>query len=282
MNRGEEAKDAFREARGPWEAALRTNRQDQLARLNLASIHMNLDDFQGAVNLLREGQQLHPDGPFSQAIAQAFVIRFDKLQRDGGANPALQLELLRIALQHDPNSREVLTRMISLGESSEEDLKATRQVLETLLASGYTNAFAHFVLGCKSWEAGESETAIFHFERAYQLDDSLGPVANNLAWILSHDDAEQVDEPQLKRALQLIDSVIERWPNNPTYRDTRGQVLVKLGRWKAALDDLEFALPTMSDNAELHLALAVTYDNLGRKTLAAKHQELAMQLTIDQ
>ena len=167
--------------------------------------------------------------------------------------------------------------MISLGESSEAERQATQQVLETLLASGYANAFAHFVLGCKSWEVGESEKAIFHFERAYKLDDSLGPVANNLAWILSHDENLTTENAGLERALQLMESVVKKWPEKATYRDTRGQVLVKMERWEEAIDDLEFALPTMRDNPELHSALATTYENLGQDSLAEKHRELASE-----
>ncbi len=270
LGREEEGKEALRRANNHYRLAVRRDPMNKDARLRLASILVNLDDFDGAIKLLREGQVLHPNGPFSRAIAHAFITRFDKLHDSASTNPALKLELLRIALLHDPDSREALTRLLALGESTEKSLAATSQMLEALIASGYANAFAHFVLGCKSWEADEKETAIFHFERAYKLDETLGPVANNLAWILTHK-----EEPQLPRALELIASVLRQWPENAAYRDTKGQILVKMERWHEALDDLEFALRGIPEDSNLHTALATTYAKLGRHRLAEKHLELA-------
>lgn len=281
LQRVDEAKDSFRNAMTSYSAILRKDANDQDARLHLATIQMNLGNFKEAVDLLRDGLARNPEGPFSQAIAQAFVQRFDQLQSQEGSNAAIQLELLRLALEHDPDSQAVLNRIIALGESSEEDLQATKQVLETLLASGYANAFAHFVLGCKAWEANETDSAIFHLERAYHLDDSLGPVANNLAWVLSQDETLSLDTRRLERALALMNSVVDEWPSVASYRDTRGQVLVKLERWREALDDLEFALVTMEDNPQLHLAMALTYDNLKQKSLADKHRKIATALGTD-
>ncbi|MGB0600287.1 MAG: hypothetical protein ACPGLY_26720 [Rubripirellula sp.] len=93
----------------------------------------------------------------------------------------MELEVLRMALANDSNSKAALRRLLALGEGPDQQLVASREVLETILASGYANAFAHFVLGCQSWQSGEPEAAIFHLEHAYSLDESLGPVANNLA-----------------------------------------------------------------------------------------------------
>jgi tetratricopeptide (TPR) repeat protein len=189
--------------------------------------------------------------------------------RQQGDNPALGLELLRIALKHDPNSREALQRLVAISdEASGASIDPT--LLETLLASGYANAFTHFVLGCRAWEAKEAEAAVWHLERAYHLDEQLAPVANNLAWILAHGPT-----PDLDRALQIIDSVIEHAPNDAAYRDTRGQIYVKLERWPQALDDLQAALPQFRDNPELHKTLARVYRELKQEGLATKHTQIA-------
>ena len=146
-------------------------------------------------------------------------------------------------------------------------------MLEALLAGGYATPFVHFVLGCRAWQAGETDSALFHLERAYELDEQLGLVANNLAWVLAHQ-----QPPDLERALTIIDSVLERWPDVAQYRDTRGQILVKLERWEDALDDLERALPQMTRNRQLHEALAQVYGKLGQASLAQKHEQLAEDL----
>src|SRR5438445_652901 len=75
-----------------------------------------------------------------------------------------------------------------------------------------------------------------HLEQAFRLAPQEGLVANNLAWLLA-----QPPSPDLPRALALIDSVLARWPDQPNYLETRGQILVKLQRWNEALADLEMA-----------------------------------------
>ena len=276
LGRSTQAKEAMRLASTHYSKRLREAPHDKDARRRLASIRMNLDDFNGAIQLLQEGAVLHPKDDFHLAIAHACVTQFDRLQNAKSTHPSLQLELLRIALANNPDSTDALGRLAAVGETTAESKKATTELLETLVASGYANAFGHFALGCKAWEAEEQESALFHFERAFKLDENLGPVGNNLAWILT-----TKDEPEPERALNLIESVLKRWPDNPAYRETRGQIFAQLERWNDALDDLEYALPRLKSNAETHQALASTYAGLGQDKLAEKHRTLAKLLSED-
>ena len=111
-----------------------------------------------------------------------------------------------------------------------------------------------------------------HWEQAARLDPSMPAYANNLAWALAIS-----PEPDLPRALATIDPVVARYPNDPRFRETRGQVLAKLGRWKDALPDLQSALLVYSGSRELHRALAATYDHLEAPGMAAEHRRRADQ-----
>ena len=62
-------------------------------------------------------------------------------------------------------------------------------------------------------------------------------------------------------------------PEEFRFRETRGQILVALGRWRDAVDDLEFALNGMPDAAPVHMALATAYERLGESELARVHRE---------
>jgi len=267
------ARQASYRAHSYFRRRLETDPNDDDARLRWASVRMNLGDFDGAVRILSEGLALRPEGPFQRALAAAFVTHYDRLSQQPANTGAAQLELLRIALKHDSNCREALLRLVEFGEGTEDEQKQAREMLEALLAGGYATPFVHFVLGCKAWEAGETDSALFHLERAYKLDKELGPVANNLAWLLAHQ-----EPPDLERALTIIDSVLGRWPDVAQYRDTRGQILVKLERWEDALEDLERALPQMPRDGPLHIALAQVYRKLGQVSLAQKHEQLAKDL----
>ena len=267
------ARQANHRAHNYFDRRLKTEPNDDDSRLRWARVRMNLDDFDGAVSILSEGMVLRPQGPFQRALAAAFVTRYDRLSQQAANAGTPQLEMLRIALKYDPNCREAVLRLVEFGEGTDDEQKQAREMLEALLAGGYATPFVHFVLGCRAWKAGETDSALFHLERAYDLDEQLGPVANNLAWVLAHQ-----EPPGLERALTIIDSVLECWPDVAQYRDTRGQILVKLERWEDALEDLERALPQMTRDRQLHEALAQIYGKLGQASLAKKHEQLAKNL----
>ena len=273
LGQNEEALRAAQRARDHLRTRLAANPNDDQARLGLASVLTNLGDFDGAMRILSEGAALRPDGPYQQALAAALINRFDQVAAQAGQTDPQQIELLRLALRHDPNSQEALLRLIDLGQGSAADRKQAQELLQTLLVGGYATPFVHFVLGSRAWEAEKPERALFHLERAYELDSALTPVANNLAWILAH-----ADPPDLDRALTIINSVLEHSPRDANYLDTRGQILVKMQRYREALDDLERALPGLPRNVALHEALSVVYRNLGQEQLAEKHDLLAQRL----
>ena len=81
--------------------------------------------------------------------------------------------------------------------------------------------------------------------------------------------------PDLDRALELSNLAVGQSPKDLSFRDTRGRIFMKLGRWKEALADLEALLPGNPDNADLHKALAEVYDNLRLPEMAAEHRRLA-------
>ena len=70
-------------------------------------------------------------------------------------------------------------------------------------------------------------------------------------------------------------SLLDRKPDSPNYRETRGQILVKMGRYHDAMLDLEFAVQFMPDSASTHAAMAVACEKLGLKDLAAEHKKIA-------
>lgn len=270
------ADSRFRRALPIYEAKLKAAPGDTTARLNLAEIFFQLQDYEASSRVLQEGIQLEPDGPFQSALSLAFVRRFDQLARDAVADPTLLLDLLRKALALDPKSKEAIQRLLKFGEVAVSDRTAEQQardLLESMIAVGESAALAHFALGIRAWTEKNTEESLFHLERAYKLDPSLATLGNNLAHLLAHQ-----EEPDYDRALQLINSVLEQHPDVPAYRETRGQILARMERWQEALDDLEAILPHYQRNIPVHETLAVVYRHLGRETLAAKHELAARTL----
>jgi predicted Zn-dependent protease len=79
----------------------------------------------------------------------------------------------------------------------------------------------------------------------------------------------------MENALAAVNKALEISPDQFRYRETRGQILVRLGRWKDAIQDLEFAANGLPGSAEVHRSLAKAYDALGDQQLARVHREHA-------
>ncbi len=180
-----------------------------------------------------------------------------------------------------------------------------RALIHTLLAEGKSPASLHLILGVDAWQSGRAAEALAHWEQSYQLSPHMAVVANNLAWALAHPQPLDLrgaiatfsaigplpaqtavaaglggpllrtPGPDLPRALGIADSVVKRFPTNVRFRDTRGHILLKMGRWQEAVADLVVALPEVPNKRETHRALAEGHRQLGMNALAAEHQRLA-------
>jgi predicted Zn-dependent protease len=95
-------------------------------------------------------------------------------------------------------------------------------------------------------------------------------IQNNLAWTLMNQ-----QPPQLEEALSLANEVCENFPAVHSFRETRGQILIRQRQWEAALKDLTFAIEGMPRYVQLHESLAMAYTALGNKIAAQRHERLA-------
>ena len=142
--------------------------------------------------------------------------------------------------------------------------------LRRLLAKGEATAQVHFALGLDAWDRGAVKEARVHWERANQLAPDLPVIVNNLAWLLY-----QSGPSELLKALDMINLAITKAPRETNFRDTRGHIFIKMGKFREALEDLEAALPNSPNNAEMHRSLAEVYSQLEMPALADEHKRLA-------
>lgn len=123
------------------------------------------------------------------------------------------------------------------------------------------------VLGTAAALESDWPTAQTMLEQALNGNDH-NPVAwNNLAFVMLKRGKDY------DQALIASNSAIDSKPTNFHFRETRGQILVKLKRWKDAIPDLEFALNGIPESHDIHAALAEAYAAIGDKTLAKAHQQ---------
>ncbi len=239
-------------------------------RLAWAEALVMLEDFPAAFSVLEQGwkQSASSDYPVSMGeIAAAWVqAAFKK-------NPAdleYRITIIQQGLQYAPQNQALLKQLVEVSRLEGPGAEAARNSLARLLAEGKSSAVIHFALGLDSWQQGQSELARKHFALSFEAAPHMPDVANNMAMILAVG-----DKPELPRALAIIQSVLDKFAANPNFRETRGQILVRLGRWQEAIADLEYALPLVPSTRRTHAALAEAYRGLGSSMLAAQHQKLA-------
>lgn len=118
---------------------------------------------------------------------------------------------------------------------------------------------------------GQQEDASRDFARACELLPGNPIIANNHAAILGTGNGGT--DPEI--ACVMIDQVLKEHPGVGAFQDTKGRILLKLGRPQDACKVLEGALKAANDPGT-HLALADAYAALGKSDLAATHRKLAV------
>ena len=156
------------------------------------------------------------------------------------------------------------------------DLKTDlKTVLANVIAEGEQPALAHLAMGNLCWLEDDRKGALFHFELAAEIRDDVAVVLNNMAWLISHDEEKS---PDFERAMALINSALEKSPEDPSFLDTRGTIFFLQKDWKPALVDLEKALSGVRDKRAVHEKLATIYRQLGMKEISEQHAKLSEEL----
>lgn len=249
---------------------VQTGQADDAAVLGCSQAYLTLEDYPAAVKTLSEAIARRDSPALRTSLAGAFAAWADSEKKARPAELEVRLRLLEAGLRHAPNDARLLKSLFELSKLPGAEAAKARATLEKMLVQGPPSAVLHLLLGLDDWQQGKQETGRLHLEQAYRLAPDVGLVINNLAAMVA-----EGPRPDLTRALALADVAVQRWPEEVHYRDTRGQILVKLKRYQDALADLEAAQQGMPDNAGLHAALAKTYEGLGMTSLAEGHRRQA-------
>lgn len=141
-----------------------------------------------------------------------------------------------------------------------EVLMETPDTPESLVSAMATSAAAQ----------GDIANARAAFQRLVDGEAATPVVWNNYAWTLL-----QEPDPDPQGALEAVGRALDGAPDDFRFRETRGQVMIALGRWKDAISDLEYALNGLPDAPEVHRSLATAYEATAQHHLADIHRRQA-------
>ncbi len=217
--------------------------------------------------LLDEWIAIEPDSPEVQK-ALATVCRREAAQmlRDPLPDPKQIVELWLRAAELD-QADDSLSSLVGTLYRDRDLQPIYEKVLVALRESPLTPSALLVAVGTEAAIAEQYLDAREFLAVAVERDDT-NPVAwNNYGLVLS-----EGEDAQLEEALTAVNRALAIAPNEHRFRETRGQILLKLGRWQQAVDDLEFALNGLPDLAAIHVSLAKAYEALGSEELAELHR----------
>jgi tetratricopeptide (TPR) repeat protein len=269
-NRIDQARDQCRLAM-VWFRSLAEGNVDNIRdRIQWAKCHALMDEFPQAVAVLEKGLTLGDHHDLRAALADVYIWWAESIrERDPGAMGEY-LAYLEKALAANPNSPVAISRLSDLTKMRTREGDLAKERLRELLAVGGASPLLHFAVGLVAYEENKQEEALYHWERAYELDPEMTIVGNNLAWLLANVEGK-ID---LTRALKIADGVVRAAPQVGIYHGTRGWIYSKMGRYREAAADLEMSLAENELNPNVNKVLAECYTELGNKSMAEEHLKL--------
>ena len=167
---------------------------------------------------------------------------------------------LDLAVQQDPRNEQAWQMMVLLAQT-----RGNKPLLDAGLRALLDRNPDHFLQyqnrGVDAYRKGNLAEAEAAFRQGLmrQRDATL---LNNLAHVVMERDGD------LPAALKLIDEALLRQPGQAQMLSTRGAILLKLGRYEEARQDLQESLRKQGRTANLLLLLTQTYEGLGDRTRA--------------
>lgn len=244
-----------------------------MARFGLASALMMEKKYAEAVATLEQGQCLSTNSAYAIAIADDCAIWSERISRDLPEKADECLKAIQKGLKYSPQNIKLQMQLVQAAQSSNTAGQRAKIFLDELIspAKGEVAAGWYFLLGADARTRGDGVAARQYLQTAHNLVPQHPLVRNDLAMSLSTGSREDV-----AHALKLIQPVVEQFPTNPNFRDTRGRVLARMGRNAEAVADLELAVGKLPQSVETRLVLSKAYAALGKTQLAAEQRRLAV------
>ncbi len=202
-------------------------------------------------------------------LAALLRRRAERLLATGTSNPAQVVELLCDAVRFD-SPHKWIALQIGIVADQREGSHHAQLIWERLISSPDVPSDILELVGTIAATHGDILTARKVYQRILKAEKDRVFVWNNYAWVLL-----QEPEIDVEAALIAVNRALEQRPRDHRFRETRGQVMIKLKRWPEAIEDLEFALNGLPESPVIHRALAEAYEATSQPQLAQIHREQA-------
>ena len=237
----------------------------------LAAAYQLLGDMAGMEQALRDWLVAEPDRQVARnALGELSLMQLQRVIAQRRVDVPRLAQLLADAARCGAPPQAIDAALAAVTRRS-DGVQVRAALVDAALTLENVPANMQLALGTSAATAGDFQAAEQLLRRATAAAPEEGSAWNNLAWVL----AAEGDDAQLAEARDAAARAVELSPESASFRETRGQVLVKLEQWEAAIADLEYALNGLPDSKPTHAALAKAYAAVGQTDLAAAHAALA-------
>ncbi len=226
-----------------------------------------------ALAALTSGEEKHKHEALRSRLASVYIREINELPQTNAAWKT-RWELVALCRHYAPESKEAMVVLGNIAVKGPPELAdQARKIIDPLLDIGEAPSAVYFLMGTHAVQNKQWDRA----ERLLRIAVDKEPRAdigwNNLAFLYL-----TREHPNLDEAEKCVDKALSLNPAPPTYHETRGQIMLKLGRWTETVRELELALTNMTANGEIHFGLAVAYEHLEDFDLAEMHRSRAKGL----
>lgn len=233
----------------------------------------DFDELDG-IKVFQDGFQATGDERFRTGQVELAVLRAERIAKETDSQSEEKLlerfKALDIALTIAPDNPRVLGAVSKLLIDNRDIRSDQLESLRLKILGQAGEQIVSFVAATRALQDGDNAEAVRIFNRLAQQNSGLPSVLNNMAVAIANSPGGD-----LTQALALSEQALSRLPEHPYLRDTRGQILLRLGRPAEALPDLEAALAATELHGEVFPALAEAHRALGNNDLADVYQQRA-------
>lgn len=263
---------ALARARQFLESEVEANPRGESSRIQLARVYLKLANPAMAERQLLLGAEYSPE-VFLPQLSRFFLDQWRHLPQSATAEQ--RLSLLERSIQSDSENVAGYEALIQSYRNLKEEGRAlVWQILDRQAARESEMPMPYFAIGILHRLDNQPKQSEAAMETAYRRIDPDRPgfaaVANNLAWLLAHN-----DQPNLDEAMKLAQLAVDQRPEAGGLRDTLATILMKKGELEPALIQFQKALPTVRDKSAVHQKMAKIYDALDQPKLAMLHRNRA-------
>jgi tetratricopeptide (TPR) repeat protein len=196
-------------------------------------------------------------------LARAMTVA-NLVQTDSAGRAKFLDDIIR-AYRTDPENDAARTSLARFGFSGFDESPRALETYDPRDNPEDANDDSLTVAG--TWEVmnGDRLLGIRLLELAVQDNPANHEALNNLAFTIMDAD--------LNRAVGLAERAVAARPANPQYRDTRGNIYMRMGEWTKAVSDLEVAAKGMEKKEKVYEALIECFRQLQMISEAESYQK---------